>query len=70
MVLILFFFVMQAVIETLEKSLPSNNKPDFHFFLNDKGHLTGQRTTSAGMSFNILDLLVINDGTIPLPKLR
>ena len=30
---ILFLFVMQAVMETLDKDLPANNiKPEFHYF--------------------------------------
>ena len=54
---------MQAVVETLDKDLPTNNnKPEFHYFPNDKGCLTGQRTKSAGTFFNILGLLFINNG--------
>ena len=58
-----FLFIMQAVMETLDKDLPANNnKPEFCYFPNDKGCLTGQRTKSAGTSFNICGLLFINDG--------
>ena len=41
---ILFLFVMQAVMETLDKDFPANsNKPEFHYFLNDEKCLTGQK---------------------------
>ena len=60
MVLVLFLFVMQAVMERLHQNLPSNNKPEFHYFLNDKGCLTGQRTKSADTPFNIFHLLFID----------
>ena len=60
---ILFLFIMQAIMETLDKDLPANNsKPEFQYFPNDKGHLTGQRTKSAGTPFNIFSLLFIDDG--------
>ena len=60
---ILFLFVMQAVMDTLDKDLPANNlKPEFQYFPNDKGHLIGQRTKSAGSPFNVFSLLFIDDG--------
>ena len=40
MALLQFLFVMQAVIQTLEDALPTN-KPEYRFFPNDKGRLTG-----------------------------
>jgi len=59
---ILFLIVMQAVMETLDKDLPAiNTKPEFCYFPNDKGCLTGQRTKSTGISFNVFGLLFIND---------
>ena len=57
---ILFLFMMQAVMQTLEKSLPS--KLEYRFFPNDKGCLLGQRTQSAGAPFNHFSLLFIDDG--------
>ena len=60
---ILFLFIMQAIMETLDKDLPANNsKPEFWYFPNDKGCLTGQRTKSAGTPFNVFSLLFIDDG--------
>ena len=35
---------------------------EFQYFTNDKGHPTGQRTKSAGTSFNIFSLLFIDYG--------
>ena len=62
---ILFLFIMQSVMETLDKDLPANNsKPEFRYFPNDKGCLTGQRTKSAGTSFNVFSLLFIDDGAL------
>ena len=53
---------MQAVMKTLDKDLAANNnKPEFCYFQNDKGHLTGQRTKSAETSFNIFGLLFVDD---------
>ena len=60
---ILLLLIMQAVMETLDKDLPANNNtPEFHYFPNDKGHLTGQRAKSAGTSFRFFGLLFIDDG--------
>jgi len=39
--ILIFLFVMQAVIETLNKDLLSNNnKPEFRYFLNEKKDAT------------------------------
>ena len=55
---ILFLFVMQVVMQTLEQFLPS--KLEYRFFPNDKGHLLGQRTQSARTPFNLFSLLFID----------
>jgi hypothetical protein len=63
---ILFLFVMLAVMETLD--LTGTTKPEFRYFpqsdkpLKQRGRLLGQPTKSNGSSFNIENLLYVDDG--------
>ena len=66
---LLFLFIMQAVIQSNEDILPTN-KPEFRFFPNDKGRLTGQRMKSTGTPFNTPNLLYIDDGAFIFQSLK
>ena len=58
---ILFLFVVQAVMETLEQTLLTI-KPEYRYIANNKGCLTGQRTASNGTPFQLNNLLFVDDG--------
>ena len=62
---ICFIFIMQAIKHTVESTLPTS-KPEFIYFLNNKDHLLGQRTKSAGTPFPVHSLLFRDDGAFLL----
>jgi len=64
MVLPLFIYVLQVAMETLKKFDASRTKPDFRFFPNQKGRLTNQPTITCSKSFEMTDLLFIDDMAI------
>jgi len=62
----LFIYVMQAAMETLAKLDASRRKPEFRFFLKQKGRLTNQptKTVQKTQSFEMMDVLFIDDMAI------